>query len=102
MDTSSNWYGKPIALNALRLGGDNSRAGLVRATLDVARSAITGNHVAQLWLAHIDNEERTVFPVPQASHREKNRVVAEMANNPRIHEFIEDDVICQTAVLIGK
>ena len=102
MDTSSNWYGNPIALNALRLCDDNVRAGLVRATLDVARIANAGNRVPQLWLAHIDNEDRTIFPVPQAPHREKNREVAEMANNPRIHEIIEDDMICQTAVVIGK
>jgi hypothetical protein len=102
MDTSSNWYGKPIALNALRLGDDNARAGLVRAALDVARIANAGNHAAQLWLAHIDNEERTVFPVPQASHREKNREVGELANNPRIHEFIEDEMNYPAVVLIGK
>ena len=100
MDTSSNWYGKAIALNALRLGDDNAPAGLVRATLDVARIANTGKHAAQLWSTHIDNEERTVFPVPQASQREKE--VDELANNPRIHEIIEDEVIYPTAVVIGK
>jgi hypothetical protein len=101
MDSISNWYEKLIVPN-LRRGDDEARAGFVRATLQVGRIAKAGKHVALHCLPHNENEERTVFPVPQAAHREKNTEVAEMANNPRIHEIIEDEVIYPAVVLLGK
>ena len=38
----------------------------------------------------------------QASHREKNREVAEFAYNMRVHERIEDEVIYPTVILVGN
>lgn len=37
-----------------------------------------------------------------AAHKQKNREVAASAYNLRVHERIEDEVICPTVVLIGK
>ena len=38
----------------------------------------------------------------EASHRAKNREIAEFAYNMRVHEKIEDEVIYPTVVLIGN
>jgi len=77
MGLTSNWDGKLIAANASR-------------------------HAAQLWLLQRGNEDRTLFPLAQASHWEKHRKIGEMATNPRIHEIIEDEASYSTAVRTGK
>ena len=38
----------------------------------------------------------------QAARKEKNRVFTEFANNLRVHERVEDEVIYPTVLLIGK
>ena len=75
MDSISDWNGKLIALNALRLGDDE---------------------------AHHQSIASTIEELLQAAHRGKNRDFGKMANNPRVHEIIEDEVIYPSAVLTGK
>ncbi len=38
----------------------------------------------------------------EAAHKEKNRVFAEFANNLRIHERVEDEVIYPMVLVIGR
>jgi hemerythrin superfamily protein len=49
--------------NALRLGHDEARAELVRATMEGGRIASAARRVAQLCLPHFEHEEKSVFPV---------------------------------------
>jgi hypothetical protein len=44
----------------------------------------------------------TIEELLPAALLEKNRQSADIANNPRIHEIIADEVICPTFVLIEK
>jgi hypothetical protein len=52
--------------------------------------------------AHHQSIAPTNEELPQAARREKIGGGAEIANNPRIHEIIQDEAIYSTAVLIGK
>jgi hypothetical protein len=76
MDSISNLNGKPIAANALPPGNDE---------------------------AHCQSVASAIENLLQAAHGVKKRKVAEIiANNPRIHEIIEDEVIYPTVLLTGK
>jgi len=63
MSSIFNWNGKLTVPNALRLGHDEARAELVRATMEGGRIAKAGKRVAQLCLPHFEHEEKSVFPV---------------------------------------
>ena len=57
------WLGRFNIPHALRLGHDEVRAGLVRATMGHGPITQAAKRVAQLCLPHFAWEERTVFPV---------------------------------------
>jgi hypothetical protein len=75
MDSISNWNWNLIVANALRRGDDE---------------------------AHDQSIAPKVEDLLHAAFSEKNRKVAEIANNPRVHEIIEVEVIRPAVVLIGK
>ena len=76
MDSISNSNGKPIAVKALPPGDD-----------DVQRQSVAS----------------AIEELLQAAHGVKNREFAEIiANNPRIHEIIEDEVIYPPVIVIRK
>src|SRR5476649_1460947 len=63
MSSILNRNGKLTVPNALRLGHDEARAELVRATIEGGRIAKAGKRVVQLCLPHFEHDEKSVFPV---------------------------------------
>jgi hypothetical protein len=57
------WNGKLDVPAGLRIGHDQIRAGLVRATTDPGRVGKDALLVARLCLPHFEQEEKAVFPV---------------------------------------
>jgi hemerythrin superfamily protein len=63
MDLILDWNGKLIVPDALLRGHDETRAELVRATMEDGRIAEAARRVAELCLPHFEHEEKSVFPV---------------------------------------
>ena len=63
MGAKLEWQGKFRIPEALKLGHDETRAELVRATSMHGRIAEAAGRVAELCLPHFEREEETVFPV---------------------------------------
>ena len=143
------WRGNVQTPASLRLGHDDARSELVRATMQGGRIAVATRRLARMCLPHFEVEEQFAFPAlgllpdlmkgmvrPEmaavlplisdfsakhaalekqhesiqsaieellvASHREKNRDVAEFAHNMKVHEKLEDEVIYPTVIMIGS
>jgi hypothetical protein len=63
MDSKFQWQGIFRIPQALRVGHDEARAELVRATSMPGRIGEAAGRVAGLCLPHFEREEETVFPV---------------------------------------
>src|SRR5450432_431547 len=89
MSSIFNWNGKLTVPNALRLGHDEARAELVRATMEGGRIAKAGKRVAQLCLPHFEHEEKGVFPVlALLPYLEQGNLRPEMLDvMPLIHNY---------------
>lgn len=75
MGSIYNSNGKPMTPGAAPLGDDN---------------------------AHYQSIASPIEALPQAAARGKNKEVTDAADNPRVHEIVEDEVSHPAAVSIGK
>ncbi|MCJ7838303.1 MAG: hypothetical protein MUP61_03675, partial [Burkholderiales bacterium] len=86
-----NWKKKLIAPNALRLGHNEARALLVRATIAYGKVPSAAKRVAELCLPHFEYEEKNVFPIlallPDLQRGELRREMMDIM--PLVNDFRE-------------
>lgn len=63
MSSLFHWNGNLSVPNALRLGHDEARAELVRATMEEGPIAKAAKRLGLLCVPHFEREEKSVFPV---------------------------------------